>query len=120
MNELQRSTHLNVGTAPGELGGERPQIDAVFSAERGGAEAVLFVMVNPAQAHAEHVVRLLRRAGISGRRQMGEFDLCYRAIGHAAAMRFGRPQIFCSGGCTPILGGSVIPEFRLGNDAGML
>jgi hypothetical protein len=39
-----RRRNLKVRTAPGELGRE-PQIDPVFAAERGGAGAVLLVMM---------------------------------------------------------------------------
>src|SRR5580693_6547624 len=62
----QRRAHLPVRAAPGELGSERPQIDAVFVAEGVGADAVLLVMVHTAQAHPEDVVGPLALAGIRG------------------------------------------------------
>jgi hypothetical protein len=48
---------MAVGRLP-ESGADLARNRSVFAAERCGAEAVLLVMVDPAQAHAEHVVRL--------------------------------------------------------------
>jgi hypothetical protein len=84
--EFERGAHFPIWTAPGKFGGKRPLIDLVFAAERESAEAVLLAMVNPAEADPEHVVGLLRGAGISGGSQMGELDLCRRTSRDAAAM----------------------------------
>ena len=82
----QRRAHLPVRAAAGELGGEVPKVDAVFVAEGLGADAVLLVMMQPAQAHPEDVVRPLALAGIGGRAQMGKVNAQGAAARNTAAM----------------------------------
>ncbi|PZS33937.1 MAG: hypothetical protein DLM59_05600 [Pseudonocardiales bacterium] len=60
--------------------------EAARGGDLAGAEAVLLAMMNPAEADPEHVVGLLRGAGIGGGSQMGELDLCRRTSRDAAAM----------------------------------
>jgi hypothetical protein len=48
--ELERGPHLPVRAAPGKLGGQVPQVDAVFVAKGARPYAMLLVMVLPAQA----------------------------------------------------------------------
>ena len=86
--EPQRRAHLPIRAAPGEFGGERPEVDAVLVAEGLGADAVLLVMVQTTQADPKDVVRPLARAGIGGRaRQMGKVNAQGTATRNAAAMR---------------------------------
>jgi len=104
MDQLQRGAHLPVRAAPGELGSERPEVDAVSVAKGLGADAVLLVMVQTTQAAAEDVVRPLALAGIGGRAQMdkarqpGTQQLC------DLTQRRRRGQIFCKLCRSPILG----------------
>src|SRR5580700_6031919 len=88
MDQSQGGAHLPVRAAPGELGGQGPEVDPVSVAKGLGADAVLLIMVQPAQADPEDVVRPLPRAGIGGRAQMGKVDTRRPATGDAAAMRF--------------------------------
>src|SRR5947207_2601670 len=86
INQLQRGAHLAIGALAGELGGQSPQINGVFSAERLGAEPVL-LMMEATQAEAEDVMRRLPGPGIGGRAQMGKVNAQQSAPGDAAAMR---------------------------------
>src|SRR5207248_2933797 len=71
-----------------KLGGKRPEINLVLVAEDLGAETVLLVMVRPAEAHPENIMRPLTRAGIRSRAQMGKIDRACVTTRDAAAMRF--------------------------------
>jgi hypothetical protein len=84
----QRRAHLPVRAAPGELGGERPQIDPVFIAEGIGTDAVLLlVMMHTAETDPKDVVRPLGLAAVGGRAQMGKINAQGTAARNAAAMR---------------------------------
>src|SRR5207248_4296421 len=87
INQLQRGAHLAIGALAGELGGQGPEVNAVFSAERLGADPVLLVMMEATQADAEDVMRRLPGPGIGGRAQMGKVNAQQSAPGDAAAMR---------------------------------
>src|ERR1051325_8846542 len=72
INDLQRGAHFPIGAAARKLGSQGPEVDAVFLADRLGAEPVLLVMVQATEADTEDVVRRLPNPGLAGRAQMGK------------------------------------------------
>src|SRR5262249_8968648 len=79
--------HLPIRASAGELGGQVPEIDTVFLVEGVGAETVLRVMMQSAEADAEDVMRNLPGPGVGGRAQMRKVDAGSLAFRDAAAMR---------------------------------
>jgi len=63
--EIQRSADFEFRTAAGKLGGERPEIGAVFAVKGIDPETVLLDMVGAAEADPEDVVGLAH-AGVGG------------------------------------------------------
>jgi hypothetical protein len=88
IDEFQGRAHFPIGAAPGELGGEPPEIDLVLIAERTGAETMLLVVVRATEADAKNVVRPFPDACIGSRPQMGKVDRASVAAWDTAAMRF--------------------------------
>src|SRR6476469_2676841 len=78
-DELQGSAHFPIVGAPGELGRQGPQVDAVFPAKGSHANPVLLVVMGTTEADAKDVVRHLPDTGIGGRAHMGKVDPRRRA-----------------------------------------
>jgi hypothetical protein len=117
-DEYERGSHLSVRAAPGELGGRVPEVDAVFVSKGAHPDAMLLVMVLPAPADAETVMRSLALAGIGGGMEMGKVDSDGAALRNAAAMRSDpaavlRPDLLQCPASTPMRQKGRVEEGRI-------